>query len=58
VRPGVPRRVPLPLGSRDGVDPKLVAAIDRLVHHATILEMSVESYRRKAALKRKHGKAD
>jgi DNA replication protein DnaC len=30
-----------------------LAAIDRLVHHATILEMNVESYRRKAALKRK-----
>jgi DNA replication protein DnaC len=28
-----------------------LAAIDRLVHHATILEMNVESYRRKAALK-------
>jgi DNA-binding MarR family transcriptional regulator len=26
----MPRRVPLPLGSREGVDPKLVAAIDRL----------------------------
>lgn len=26
-----------------------LAAIDRLVHHATILEMNVESYRRKAA---------
>lgn len=26
-----------------------VAAIDRLVHHATILEMNVESYRRRAA---------
>ena len=26
-----------------------VAAIDRLVHHATILELNVESYRRKAA---------
>ncbi len=26
-----------------------VAAVDRLVHHATILEMNVESYRRKAA---------
>lgn len=24
-----------------------LAAIDRLVHHATILEMNVESYRRK-----------
>jgi len=34
-----------------------LAAIDRLVHHATILEMNVESYRRKAALKRKRGKA-
>ena len=30
-----------------------LAAIDRLVHHATILEMNVESYRRKAALGRK-----
>lgn len=27
-----------------------VAAIDRLVHHATILEMNVESYRRRRAL--------
>lgn len=27
-----------------------VAAIDRLVHHATILEMNVESYRRRTAL--------
>ena len=32
-----------------------LAAIDRLVHHATILEMNVESYRRKAALVRKRG---
>jgi hypothetical protein len=32
-----------------------LAAIDRLVHHATILEMIVESYRRKAALERKRG---
>jgi DNA replication protein DnaC len=32
-----------------------LAAIDRLVHHATILEMNVESYRRKAALERKRG---
>ncbi len=35
-----------------------LAAIDRLVHHATILEMNVENYRRKAALKRKRGPAD
>jgi DNA replication protein DnaC len=32
-----------------------LAAIDRLVHHETILEMNVESYRRKAALDRKSG---
>jgi DNA replication protein DnaC len=35
-----------------------LATIDRLVHHATILEMNVESYRRKAALKRKRGPGD
>jgi len=34
------------------------AAIDRLVHRATILEMNVESYRWKAALKRKRGSGD
>ena len=33
-----------------------LAAIDRLVHHATILEMNVESYRRRAALERKRGR--
>jgi IstB-like ATP binding protein len=32
-----------------------LAAIDRLVHHSTILEMNVESYRRRAALDRKRG---
>src|SRR5215470_8770745 len=32
-----------------------LAAIDRLIHHATILEMNVESYRRRAALDRKRG---
>jgi hypothetical protein len=32
-----------------------LAAVDRLVHHATILEMKVESYRRRAALERKRG---
>jgi DNA replication protein DnaC len=32
------------------VDPAMtLAAIDRLVHHATILEMNVESYRRRSA---------
>jgi DNA replication protein DnaC len=32
-----------------------LAAIDRLVHHSTILEMNVQSYRRKAAVDRKRG---
>ena len=30
-----------------------VAAVDRLVHHATIFEMNVESYRRRAAVAQK-----
>ncbi len=33
-----------------------VAAIDRLVHHATILEIEGESYRMKASIKRKTAK--
>ena len=33
-----------------------LAAIDRLVHHSTILEMNVESFRRKAALEQKRGR--
>jgi DNA replication protein DnaC len=33
-----------------------LAAIDRLVHHSTILEMNVESYRRREALNRKRGR--
>jgi DNA replication protein DnaC len=33
-----------------------LAAVDRLVHHATILEMNVESYRRREALERKRGR--
>ncbi len=32
-----------------------LAVVDRLVHHATIFEMNVESYRRRAALERKRG---
>jgi len=32
-----------------------LAAIDRLVHHAIIFEMNVESYRRKTAVERKRG---
>jgi DNA replication protein DnaC len=38
-------------------DPAMtLAAIDRLVHHATIMEMNVESYRRREALERKRGR--
>ena len=34
-------------------DPSVtLAAVDRLVHHATIFEMNVESYRRRTALAR------
>jgi DNA replication protein DnaC len=37
-------------------DPAMtLAAVDRLVHHSKILEMNVESYRRRAALERKRG---
>ena len=37
-------------------DPAMtLAAVDRLVHHSTILEMNVESYRRRAAIERKRG---
>ena len=37
-------------------DPAMtLAAVDRLVHHATIFEMNVESYRRREAIKRKRG---
>jgi DNA replication protein DnaC len=44
-----------PFGEWDSVFPDqamTVAAIDRLVHHATILEMNVESYRRRTAIDR------
>jgi hypothetical protein len=30
-----------------------LAAVDRLVHHATIFEINVDSYRRRVALERK-----
>jgi DNA replication protein DnaC len=37
-------------------DPAMtLAAVDRLVHHATIFELNVESYRRREALERKRG---
>ena len=38
-------------------DPAMtVAAVDRLVHHAHIFEMNVESYRRREALEKKRGR--
>ncbi len=48
-----------PFGARETIlpDPAMtLAAVDRLVHRSTILEMNVESYRRKAAqnAKQKH----
>jgi hypothetical protein len=37
-------------------DPAItLAAVDRLVHHAPIFEMNVESYRRKTAIQRRTG---
>jgi DNA replication protein DnaC len=37
-------------------DPAMtLAAVDRLVHHATILELNVESYRRRTAVERRQG---
>jgi DNA replication protein DnaC len=47
-----------PFGEWDKVFPghaMTLAAIDRLVHHSTIIEMNVESYRRRAAIERKRG---
>jgi DNA replication protein DnaC len=35
-----------------------IAAVDRLVHHATIFEVEAESYRRKQALNKKKSKGD
>ncbi len=47
---------PLENGTKVFPDPAMtLAAIDRLVHHATIVEMNVESYRRRTALERKRG---
>ena len=38
-------------------DPAMtVAAIDRLVHHATIIEMNGESYRKRSAIARTRSK--
>ena len=44
-----------PFGAWDSIfpDPAMtLAAVDRLVHHASIFEMNVESYRRREAIKR------
>ena len=44
-----------PFGAWDSIFPDkamTIAAIDRLVHHATIFEMNVESFRRRTALQR------
>ena len=35
-----------------------IAAVDRLVHHATIFEIEAESYRRKQAMNKKNEKKD
>jgi hypothetical protein len=32
-----------------------LAAIDRLVHHSTVVKMNVDSYRRKAAIEKARG---
>jgi DNA replication protein DnaC len=47
-----------PFGERNRIfpDPAMtLAAVDRLVHHATILELNVESYRRRTAVERRQG---
>ena len=47
-----------PFGQWDKIFPDqamTLAVVDRLVHHATIFEMNVESYRRRTALERKCG---
>ncbi len=47
-----------PFGEWDKIfpDPAMtLAAVDRLVHHSTIFELNVESYRRRAAVQRKRG---
>jgi DNA replication protein DnaC len=49
-----------PFSAWDQVFPEAamtVAAVDRLVHHSTIFELNVESYRRKAAEGKAAGKA-
>ncbi|MCY1740772.1 IS21-like element helper ATPase IstB [Ensifer sp. SL37] len=46
-----------PFGAWDSLFPDkamTIAAIDRLVHHATIFEMNVESFRRRTATEQRH----
>ena len=48
-----------PFGDWGGIFPNqamTLAAIDRLVHHATIFEMNVESYRRRSAMEAKRSR--
>ena len=52
----IPANQPFGEWNRVFPDPAMtLAAVDRLVHHATIFEMNVESYRRRAALQRQTG---
>jgi hypothetical protein len=44
------------MGGKVFPDPAMtLVAVDRLVHHASIFEMNVESYRRREAIDRKRG---
>jgi len=48
-----------PFGERGSIfpeQPMTLAAIDRLVHRATLFERNVESYRRRAAVETKRGR--
>lgn len=48
-----------PFGDWDKLfpDPAMtLAAVDRLVHHSTIFELNVESYRRRSAIEAKRGR--
>ena len=46
-----------PFGDWNKVFPDPAMTLAALVHHATIFEMNVESYRRRVALERKRGPA-
>ena len=54
----IPTNQPVGEWGRIFPDPALMlAAVDRLVHHAIIFEMNVESYQSRTALDRKRGPA-